>query len=134
MDQATETALKAAFKDAGARVGHWSMVAENDADYVIVDMDSMYGPMSWLRLHAAGKQVIGLTSAPRTQADFLLTRPFDAYHLASVLTEISGGPVAAEPAAAPTPPPAPAAAPPPPVAPPAVVAAPPVAPPQPASP
>lgn len=145
MDQATETALKAAFKDAGARVGHWSMVAENDADYVIVDMDSMYGPMSWLRLHAAGKQVIGLTSAPRTQADFLLTRPFDAYHLASVLTEISGGPVDA-PVAAPVPPPAPAPVAPPPApiappvaappvtAPPATVTAPPVAPPRPAPP
>ncbi|MBL8261047.1 MAG: hypothetical protein JNM58_01380 [Xanthomonadaceae bacterium] len=133
MDQATETALKAAFKDAGSRVGHWSMVAENDADYVIVDMDSMYGPMSWLRLHAAGKQVIGLTSAPRTQADYLLTRPFDAYHLASVLAEISGAPVD-PPAAAPAP--APVAPPPAPAAPPAVIAAPPVAPaaPQPAPP
>lgn len=124
MDQATETALKAAFKDAGARVGRWSLVAENDADYVIVDMDSMYGPMSWLRLHAAGKQVIGLTSAPRTQADYLLTRPFDAYHLAGVLTEISGAPASTPvPAAAP----APATPPPAPAAPPAPVAAPPVA-------
>ena len=130
MDQATETALKAAFKDAGNRVGHWSMVAENDADYVIVDMDSMYGPMSWLRLHAAGKQVIGLTSAPRTQADYLLTRPFDAYHLANVLGEISGAPADIP---APAPAPAPAAPPPAPAAP-AVVAAPPVAPPQPAPP
>ncbi|MBX3713849.1 MAG: hypothetical protein KF800_17960, partial [Lysobacter sp.] len=122
MDQATETALKAAFKDAGARVGRWSLVAENDADYVIVDMDSMYGPMSWLRLHAAGKQVIGLTSAPRTQADYLLTRPFDAYHLAGVLTEISGAPASTPaPAAAP----APATPPPAPAAPPAPVAAPP---------
>lgn len=129
MDQATETALKAAFKEAGARVGHWSMVAENDADYVIVDMDSMYGPMSWLRLHAAGKQVIGLTSAPRTQADFLLARPFDAYQLASVLTEISGEP-AAPPAPAAATAPAPVAPPPQAPAPPApAAAAPPVAPP-----
>ncbi len=124
MDQATETALKAAFKEAGARVGHWSMVAENDADYVIVDMDSMYGPMSWLRLHAAGKQVIGLTSAPRTQADFLLSRPFDASQLAGILTEIGGEP-ASPPAAAPAPAPAPVAAP----APAPAVVAPPVAPP-----
>ena len=41
-------------------------------------MDSMYGPMSWLRLHAAGKQVIGLTSAPRTQTDFRLERPINS--------------------------------------------------------
>lgn len=136
MDQPTELALKNAFSDASIRVRGWSMVAEADADFVIVDMDSMYGPMSWLRLHAAGKRVIGLTSAPRTQADFRLPRPFDGHQLAQVLGEIGGtpatpqpvpapvpappAPVAAAPqptpAPAPTPPPAPAPAPPAPVA------------------
>ncbi len=112
MDQATELALKAAFNDANERLSRWNMVGEADAEYVIVDMDSMYGPMSWLRLHAAGKQVIGLTSAPRTQADFLLPRPFDAPQLTALLGEIGGMPVAdaaAKPAIAPqtpTPPPA----------------------------
>lgn len=97
MDQPTELALKSAFDDASVRMRGWSMVAEGDADFVIVDMDSMYGPMSWLRLHAAGKRVIGLTSAPRTQADFRLSRPFDGHQLALVLGEIVGG-AAAEPA------------------------------------
>jgi hypothetical protein len=102
----------------------------------------MYGPMSWLRLHAAGKHVIGLTAAPRTQADYRLPRPFDADTLAVLLSEI-GGVVEEEPA----PPPAPPVAPPPPaqaapapapapapVAPPAIAppVAPPVAPPTPA--
>lgn len=108
MDQATELALKAAFNDASPRVRGWSMVAENDADFVIVDMDSMYGPMSWLRLHAAGKRVIGLTSAPRTQADFRLPRPFDGHQLAAVLSEIGGPAAAPAPEAAPPPPAAPA--------------------------
>lgn len=107
MDQATELALRNAFADASARMRGWTMVAEGDADFVIVDMDSMYGPMSWLRLHAAGKRVIGLTSAPRTQADYRLPRPFDGHQLAAVLGEI-GGPAPAE---APARPPAPAAAP-----------------------
>lgn len=98
MDQATELALRNAFADASARMRGWTMVAENDADFVIVDMDSMYGPMSWLRLHAAGKRVIGLTSAPRTQADYRLPRPFDGPQLAAVLGEI-GGPAPAQPAA-----------------------------------
>ncbi len=91
MDQATESALKASFNEVSGRIRSWSMVAENDADYIIVDMDSMYGPMSWLRLHAAGKKVIALTSASRTQADFLLPRPFDAHQLGAVLGEIGGG-------------------------------------------
>jgi hypothetical protein len=119
MDQPTELALKSAFSDASLRVRGWSMVAEADADFVIVDMDSMYGPMSWLRLHAAGKRVIGLTSAPRTQADFRLPRPFDGQQLAVVLSEIGGdapaAPAVPEPARAPVipvpapPPPAPVA-------------------------
>ncbi len=79
MDPATESELKNAFAEANARQGtRWELVADSQADFVIVDMDSMYGPMSWLRLHAAGKQVIGLTAAARTQADFRLERPFTA--------------------------------------------------------
>src|SRR3546814_9343098 len=78
MDPATEGALKAAFDQANARLGkHWQLLPEAEARFVVVDMDSMYGPMSWLRLHAAGKQVIGLTSAKRTQTAFHLPRPFD---------------------------------------------------------
>ncbi len=142
MDQATESALKAAFNEVSGRIRGWSMVAENDAEYIIVDMDSMYGPMSWLRLHAAGKKIIALTSASRTQADFLLARPFDADQLGTVLGGIGGGiaeippppaVVVPQPAPirAPEPMPAPvvvapppAAAPPPPAPPPPPVAAP----------
>ena len=122
MDQPTEHSLRAAFLEARSRVGHWSLVAEAEADYVIVDMDSMYGPMSWLRLHAAGKKVVGLTTAPRTQADFHLPRPYDVRLLTVVLTQmmsmegVEPEDEAPEPAApartlAPTPPPAPTPAP-----------------------
>lgn len=133
MDQATESALKAAFNEVSGRIRGWSMVAENDADYIIVDMDSMYGPMSWLRLHAAGKKIIALTSASRTQADFLLPRPFDAGQLGTVLGEIGGGiaEIPAPPAPIAVPPPAPVRAPEPTPAP-VVVAPPPPAPPPPA--
>src|SRR5690606_1363288 len=51
--------------------------------------DSMYGPMGWLRLHAAGKQVIGLTSAERTQADFRIGRPFDTDAMVALLRQIA---------------------------------------------
>ena len=57
-------------------------------------MDSMYGPMSWLRLHAAGKQVIGLTSAARTQTDFRLERPISAAAVSLLLNQITGGSIA----------------------------------------
>ena len=68
MDSATEAALTAAFQQANASLGNiWQLLPDADAATVIVDMDSMYGPMSWLRLHAAGKQVVGLSSAARTR-------------------------------------------------------------------
>ncbi|MFC3717105.1 hypothetical protein ACFONC_13170 [Luteimonas soli] len=111
MDPATETALKAAFTDANARIGSpWQLVPEAEAGHVMVDMDSMYGPMSWLRLHAAGKRVIGLTTAQRTQTDFRLGRPFDSHSFSVLLRDVAseagvavaeagGTPIAAPPAA-----------------------------------
>ena len=92
MDPATETALKAAFQDANERLGNrWQLLPETQADHIVVDMDSMYGPMSWLRLHAAGKTVVGLTSAARAQTDFRLGRPFNADSVATLLRDIAEG-------------------------------------------
>ena len=102
MDPATETALKAAFLESNQRLGgRWELLPETQADHIVVDMDSMYGPMSWLRLHASGKRVGGLTSATRAQTDFRLGRPFSADSLTALLQEIAAqaggaGPDAAE--------------------------------------
>ena len=91
MDPATEAALKAALMEANERLaGRWQLLPETQADHIVVDMDSMYGPMSWLRLHASGKRVVGLTSAMRTQTDFRLGRPFSADSLTALLEEIAG--------------------------------------------
>jgi hypothetical protein len=90
MDAATETSLKSAFAEASMRLGgRWPLVSEQDATHVVVDMDSMYGPMSWLRLHGAGKVVIGLTSSPRTQTDFRLGKPFNSESVAELLQHIA---------------------------------------------
>lgn len=90
MDSDTEAALKAAVEEANTRLKQpWQLLPDSEADHVVVDMDSMYGPMSWLRLHAAGKRVIGLTSASRTQTDFHLLRPFDANSLTQILEKAS---------------------------------------------
>lgn len=90
MDPAMESSLRAAFTEANARLGgRWEILPETQAQFVVVDMDSMYGPMSWLRLHAAGKTVIGLTLAPRTQTDFRLTQPFTVDSVAQLLIELA---------------------------------------------
>jgi hypothetical protein len=110
MDSATEAALTAAFNQANATLGNtWQLVPDADAATGGVAMDSMDGPMSWLRLHAAGKQVVGLSSAARTQTDHHLGRPFDAASVAQLLRSIGGDQAAPAPG---TPgPPAPASAP-----------------------
>ena len=90
MDKATETALRATFAEANEQLqDRFTLVADSAAEYVIIDMDSMYGPMGWLRLHAAGKQVIGLTSAARTQADFRIGRPFDTEAMVEMLRQVA---------------------------------------------
>lgn len=90
MDSDTEAALKAAVEEANMRLKQpWQLLPEGEAGHVVVDMDSMYGPMSWLRLHAAGKRVIGLTSASRTQTDFHLLRPFDVQSVSQILEKVS---------------------------------------------
>lgn len=92
MDPVTESALQAAFADANARVGgHWQLLPDAEADYVVVDMDSMYGPMSWLRLHGAGKTVIGLTSASRVQTEYRLGKPFGGNELRALLQQLDSG-------------------------------------------
>lgn len=102
MDPATESALQTAFKVANAQLGgHWSLVPEQQADFVVVDMDSMYGPMSWLRLHASGKSVIALTAAQRTQADYLLSHPVSTDSVKLLLGEIALQSGQALPASAP---------------------------------
>lgn len=104
MDRAIEAEVAAAFKIANAETGkRWTFVEGDAADYVIIDMDSLYGPMSWMRLHSAGRKVIALTSTDRQQTDYRLPRPLNATDLAVLLSEIAGD--------APAEPPAPAAAP-----------------------
>lgn len=91
MDRGSEAAMRETFEQAKSRLDDtWKLASEADADYVVVDMDSMYGPISWIRLHGAGKQVVGLTTAPRSQADYRLGRPFDADSLAELLSTIAG--------------------------------------------
>ena len=97
MDPQTGAALTMALEQANIQLGGaWRIVGDQDADYVFVDMDSMYGPMSWIRLHAAGKRVIGVTSASRSQTDFHLAKPFDARSVEALLQDMTQAPATSE--------------------------------------
>ncbi len=102
MDSSTQADVTTAFKAANADLGgHWTLVADDNADYVVIDMDSLYGPMSWMRLHASGRKVIGLTSVERSQTDYRLMRPINASDFAVLLSEIARDAPASEAASAP---------------------------------
>ncbi len=102
MDGKQEADVRAAFAVANAASGErWTLVEGDRADVVLVDMDSLYGPMSWLRLHAAGRKVIGLTGMERSQTDYRLPRPLEASDLAALLARIADE--AGAPAHAPAP-------------------------------
>ena len=89
MDRATQADLSQAIGQSIERLNlDLRMVEDSDADIVVVDMDSLYGPMSWLKLHGAGRKVIGLTSASRSKTPYRLPRPINANDLTALLTQI----------------------------------------------
>jgi hypothetical protein len=59
--------------------------SEGDADVLVIDVDSLYGHMDWLRAHGQGRKVICLTGRPGNEHDVTLTRPIGAQGLLSAL-------------------------------------------------
>ena len=111
---------QALFEQANAQRGQrWSQAPEGEAGVLVIDMDSMYGHMTWLKAAGSGRRTVGVTAGERCETDFLLRRPLSAEGIAALLAELEAGapasrpatPAAATPtpAAAPTPSPAPVA-------------------------
>jgi len=106
--------LQSQFEQANARLSNNRSIApEGEADVLVIDMDSMYGHMSWLKGHSSGKVTVGVTVGNRAETDHVLTKPVDTEAFARLLGELSGK----SPGAAPAPRPIPAAVAPEPVAP-----------------
>lgn len=81
---------QAQFDQANARLRPaWRQVPEAEAHVLIIDMDSMYGHMGWLKAQGTGKITIGVTTNIRSEADHTLTRPLDAGGLFDVLIQIA---------------------------------------------
>jgi hypothetical protein len=105
----------------------WRMHNGDDAELLVIDVDSVYGHMDWLRAHGLGRTIAVLTEhVPSPEYDLVLQKPLSVVKVVEVLdraAEITpDGPAWSPQAAAPPPPraqakPMPAAAPPPPPAP-----------------
>jgi len=76
--------------------------SEGDADVLVIDVDSLYGHMDWLRAHGQGRRVICLTGRPGNEHDVTLSRPISAQDLLRALRHFE------QPAAAPVQPSEPA--------------------------
>ena len=90
--------------DAGA---HWEWIADsNTADALIIDADSLYGHMDWLRAQSSGRNVICLTASSGHDQDNVLHRPIGVGGLKACLLRAAGGSVETT-VSAPTPAPQP---------------------------
>ena len=70
---------------------HWEWADLAHADLVIVDMDSMFGHMAWLKAHGAGKHVITFARSGQVQgSDLILAKPLDDDAFAAVLEQAAG--------------------------------------------
>lgn len=98
------------FEQANAKLGHgWVLVPEPEAQVLVIDMDSMYGHMTWLKAASGGKTTVGMTAGDRCETDFLLKRPANQASLRDLLARIAEGrdqAVSSAPAPAPAPAPA----------------------------
>ncbi|MGH8211644.1 MAG: hypothetical protein ACREPP_00265 [Rhodanobacteraceae bacterium] len=67
---------------------HWEWAELARADLVIVDMDSLFGHMAWLKAHGAGKQVITFARAGAVNgSDLVLAKPLEDKAFAAVLEQ-----------------------------------------------
>lgn len=78
--------------DAGA---HWEWIGESSvADVLLIDADSLYGHMDWLKAQSSGRNVICLTAANAHEQDNVLHRPIGTAGLKACLVRAAGGKVA----------------------------------------
>lgn len=86
LSRADEASLRALLEQAQSQLQPpWRLVAEAEADTLLIDMDSMYGQMALMKALGSGKTLIALTEGARADTPFLLRRPFDVNDLAQVL-------------------------------------------------
>lgn len=87
-DGAAEDRARAAFSRIHAT--GWSIAAGEDADAVLLDLDSMSGQMAWMKGFAEGVVVIGVTAASRARTPFHLPDDFTSEALGALLAALGG--------------------------------------------
>lgn len=99
---AEETEFRGLLATAAQRLRQsWEVSNERDADLVVVDVDSVFGHMAWLKANGAGKRTAAFTERDSArESDLLLGRPLSLEGLVKLLLMYNLPSGAAPPAAA----------------------------------
>lgn len=85
-----EVQVLSAFDQANMRLPkRWVATTEKEAELIVIDMDTVYGHMTWLKANADGKITAAVTTASRAEADHLLPRPVTMDSLVQLLGQLS---------------------------------------------
>jgi len=86
-----ETVLRAWFEQVNRALGGpFALTSDLNADVLIIDIDSIYGQMDWLRAQGTGRCVVAHTSGAGTDAQYRLARPLSASGVEEVMRQLLG--------------------------------------------
>lgn len=85
--------LIALFHDINRRSGNrWTIAPDAEsAGVLVIDVDTLYGHMTWLRATNSGQTVIALTTGTSAEADHVLQRPVTAVAMRRLFNSIASG-------------------------------------------
>lgn len=82
--------MLSAFDQANMRLPQrWVATTEKEAELIVIDMDTVYGHMTWLKANADGKITAAVTTSSRAEANHLLPRPVTMDSLIQLLGQLS---------------------------------------------
>ncbi len=66
----------------------WALAPEAEAGVLVIDFDSMYGQMTWLRAQGGPRAIVALTAGTRAKATHILKRPVSEKALRDLLRKL----------------------------------------------
>lgn len=85
-----EAKVLSAFDQANMRLPkRWAATNEKEAELIVIDMDTVYGHMTWLKANSDGKITAAVTTADHAAANHVLPRPVTMESLVLLLGQLS---------------------------------------------
>ncbi len=95
-----EVQVLSIFDQANMRLpNRWAATNEKEAELIVIDMDTVYGHMTWLKANADGKITAAVTTSARAEANHVLPRPLTLEGLVNLLASLTNQTASAIPIA-----------------------------------